>query len=77
MSQYRIVPAGDSVLILEFEERIDPVVNAKAIAICSYTDENSRGNECAANVLSSGCIQLSGSPNKGFRVVVMIPTNLQ
>jgi inhibitor of KinA len=31
-SHYRIVPAGESVLILEFEERIDPVVNATTIA---------------------------------------------
>jgi inhibitor of KinA len=30
---YRIVPAGDSALIVEFEERIDPVVNASAIAL--------------------------------------------
>jgi KipI family sensor histidine kinase inhibitor len=30
---YRLVPAGDSVLIVEFEERIDPVVNAQAIAV--------------------------------------------
>ena len=29
---YRIVPAGDSALIVEFEERIDPAVNAKTIA---------------------------------------------
>ncbi len=29
---FRIVPAGDSVLVVEFEERIDPVVNAKTIA---------------------------------------------
>ncbi len=33
MSDYRIVPAGDSALIVEFEERIDPVVNARAIAL--------------------------------------------
>ena len=32
-SSYRIVPAGDSALIVEFEERIDPVVNAAAIAL--------------------------------------------
>jgi inhibitor of KinA len=31
-SHYRIVPAGESVLIIEFEERIDPVVNATTIA---------------------------------------------
>jgi len=31
-SHYRIVPAGESVLIVEFEERIDPVVNATTIA---------------------------------------------
>src|SRR5262249_11889101 len=29
---YRIVPAGDSALIVEFEERIDPAVNARTIA---------------------------------------------
>ena len=28
-----MVPAGDSVLVVEFEERIDPVVNARAIAV--------------------------------------------
>jgi len=30
---YRIVPAGDSAVIVEFEERIDPIVNAHAIAV--------------------------------------------
>jgi inhibitor of KinA len=29
----RIVPAGDSALVVEFEERIDPGVNARAIAL--------------------------------------------
>jgi inhibitor of KinA len=29
---YRIVPAGDSALVVEFEERIDPAVNARTIA---------------------------------------------
>ena len=29
---YRIVPAGDSAVIVEFEERIDPDINARAIA---------------------------------------------
>jgi inhibitor of KinA len=29
---YRIVPAGDSALIVEFEERIDPEVNARTIS---------------------------------------------
>jgi len=29
---YRIVPAGDSAVIVEFEERIDPAVNARTIA---------------------------------------------
>ena len=32
MSAYRIVPAGESALIVEFEERIDPGINARAIA---------------------------------------------
>ncbi|MGH9144206.1 MAG: 5-oxoprolinase subunit PxpB [Vicinamibacterales bacterium] len=32
MSGFRIVPAGDSALIVEFEERIDPEVNARTIA---------------------------------------------
>ena len=31
-ASYRIVPAGDSALIVEFEERIDPAVNERAIA---------------------------------------------
>ena len=29
----RIVPAGDSALVVEFDARIDPVVNAQAIAL--------------------------------------------
>ena len=32
MSAFRIVSAGDSALIIEFEERIDPDVNARAIS---------------------------------------------
>ena len=32
MSAFRIVPAGDSAMIVEFEERIDPDVNARAIS---------------------------------------------
>ena len=33
MSSFRIVAAGDSALIVEFEERIDPEVNARAVAL--------------------------------------------
>ncbi|HMD34525.1 MAG TPA: 5-oxoprolinase subunit PxpB [Vicinamibacterales bacterium] len=29
---YRVVPAGDSAIIVEFDERIDPVVNARTVA---------------------------------------------
>ena len=32
-SDLKIVPAGDSAVVVEFEERIDPVVNARAIAL--------------------------------------------
>jgi inhibitor of KinA len=32
LSDYRIVPAGDSAIVVEFEERIDPAVNARTIA---------------------------------------------
>jgi inhibitor of KinA len=32
---FRIVAAGDSALVVEFEERIDPVINARAIALSS------------------------------------------
>jgi inhibitor of KinA len=32
VSHYRIVPAGESAFIVEFEERIDPAVNARTIA---------------------------------------------
>ena len=38
MSHYRIVPAGDSVVIVEFEERIDTVVNARTIACANAID---------------------------------------
>jgi len=31
-TSYRIVPAGDAAVIVEFEERIDPAVNARTIA---------------------------------------------
>jgi KipI family sensor histidine kinase inhibitor len=30
---YRIVSAGDSALILEFEDRIDPAINARAVGV--------------------------------------------
>jgi inhibitor of KinA len=33
MSTFRIVPAGDSAVLLEFDERIDPAVNARAVAV--------------------------------------------
>lgn len=33
MTLFRIVPAGDSALSVEYEERIDPLVNARAIAL--------------------------------------------
>jgi inhibitor of KinA len=36
MTAGRIVPAGDSVLLVEFEERIDPAVNARAIAAAEH-----------------------------------------
>jgi len=41
VSQYRIVPAGDSVVIVEFEEKIDPGVNARTIA-CANAIEAAR-----------------------------------
>ena len=30
---FRVVPAGDAALVVEFEERIDPAVNARAVAL--------------------------------------------
>jgi inhibitor of KinA len=33
VSGFRIVSAGDSAIVVEFDERIDPVVNARAIAL--------------------------------------------
>jgi inhibitor of KinA len=32
-ADFQIVPAGDSVLIVEFAERVDPLINARAIAV--------------------------------------------
>jgi inhibitor of KinA len=40
-SRYRIVPAGESVLIVEFEDRIDPGVNARTIA-CAEAIQQAR-----------------------------------
>jgi inhibitor of KinA len=39
VTEFRIVQAGDSVLIVEFEERIDPAVNARAIAVAERLQE--------------------------------------
>jgi KipI family sensor histidine kinase inhibitor len=36
--EFRLLPAGESALIVEFEERIDPVVNARAIALAERID---------------------------------------
>lgn len=33
MSDFRVVPAGDALLIVQFAERIDPVINGRAIAV--------------------------------------------
>jgi inhibitor of KinA len=33
VTTFRIVPAGDSALVVEFEDRIDPAVNARAVAV--------------------------------------------
>ena len=38
MSRARIVAAGDSVLIVELDERIDPSINAQAIAIAASVE---------------------------------------
>jgi inhibitor of KinA len=40
---YRIVPAGDAALIVEFEERIDPIVNAQTIAVADALQSASLG----------------------------------
>ncbi len=39
MSTFRIVPAGDSALIVEFEDRIDVEVNARALAVAVRLNE--------------------------------------
>ena len=33
MNTFRIVPAGDAAVVVEFADRIDPVVNGAAIAL--------------------------------------------
>jgi len=38
MNGHRIVPAGDSVLVLEFEERIDAILSARAAAVAEALD---------------------------------------
>jgi len=39
VSDFRIVPAGDSAVVVEFEERIDPVINARAIALAEAIEK--------------------------------------
>ena len=41
MSGFRIVPAGDSALIVEFEDRIDRAVNARAVTIAERLQADS------------------------------------
>src|SRR5262245_35531882 len=38
MDDFRFLPAGDSAMIVEFEERIDPVVNTRAIRLAEAVD---------------------------------------
>jgi inhibitor of KinA len=38
VSDYRIVPAGDSALVVEFEDRIDSAVNARTIAFAEAVE---------------------------------------
>ena len=33
MNTFRVVEAGDSAVVVEFEERIDPAVNARVVAL--------------------------------------------
>ena len=40
MSAFRIAYAGDSVVILELEERIDPEVNARAVAVATSLERS-------------------------------------
>src|SRR3984893_3814009 len=35
---YRIVPAGDSAIVVELEERIDPAVNARVVRLADAID---------------------------------------
>jgi inhibitor of KinA len=38
VSGARIVPAGDAALIIEFDDRIDPAINARAVALAQALD---------------------------------------
>lgn len=42
-NDFRIVPAGDSAVIVEFEKRIDPLVNARAIGLAASIDAATLG----------------------------------
>lgn len=40
---FRIVPAGDAAVIVEFEERIDPLINARAVAMADALRASPQG----------------------------------
>lgn len=42
-NDFRIVPAGDSALIVEFEERIDAAINARAVALAELIQKAGLG----------------------------------
>ena len=57
MSAPRIVAAGDSALIVEFEERIDPAVNAHVIAVAEALQLPPIPAEVASTLPSEGLEQ--------------------
>ena len=51
MSTWQIRPAGDSALVVELEARVDPIINAKAIALAEAV--RAAGHDGVQDVVSA------------------------
>src|SRR5258707_13791122 len=70
---YRIVPAGDSALIVEFDERIDPDVNARTIACADAIEAaGGRGGRARGAALRPGPALFSPPRDRGRGVAGLL-----
>ena len=58
MTDYRVVTAGDSAMVVEFEERIDPAVNARTIAFAEAVQAANLGGVRDVETLAEGHVDV-------------------